>query len=201
MAGKRQRLSRKFFLRDTHVVARDLLGKILVRRRGKNIVACRIVEVESYVGHDDRASHASHGRTVRTEIMFGQGGHAYVYFIYGMYWCLNVVTERADFPAAILIRAGEPLEGIDQMKRARGREKLVDLASGPGKLCQALSITGTLNGEDMVTSKTLFMTDDGFKVRKQHLLQSPRIGVAYAGEHALKPWRYFMKDSPYVSRI
>lgn len=199
MAGKR--LERKFFLRDTQVVARQLLGKTLVRRINKTFLSCRIVEVESYVGHHDLASHAARGRTARTEIMFGLGGHAYVYFIYGMHWCLNVVTEKRDFPAAILIRAGEPLQGIEHMQQARGREKLVDLASGPGKLCQALSITGTLNSEDMVTSKTLFMTDNGFRVRKIDVVQSPRIGVAYAGEHALKPWRYFIKDSPYISRI
>lgn len=199
MTGKR--LERKVFWRDTQVVARDLLGKTLVRRIGRNVLMCRIVEVESYVGHSDSASHAARGRTPRTEIMFGLGGRAYVYFVYGMYWCLNVVTEATDFPAAILIRAGEPLQGIEQMKRARKRDKIVDLASGPGKLCQAMSITGALNGEDMATSKKLFIVDDGFKVRNIDIVQSPRIGVAYAGEHALNPWRYFIKDSPYVSKL
>lgn len=197
---RRKRLPRSFFLRDTQSVAKELLGKILVREVDHTLLACRIVEVESYVGHDDRASHASRGRTARNAMMFAPGGHAYVYFIYGMYWCLNVVTERKDYPSAVLIRAGEPLQGITYMQQARRQKAVTNLISGPGKLCQAMQIDRLLNGADVVTSKRLYIVDDGFKVRKADVGQSPRIGVAYAGEHALRPWRYYIASSPYISK-
>jgi len=167
-----KRLPRSFFARDTHIVARELLGKLLVRQyRGKKIIA-RINETEAYVGEDDLASHARFGKTQRNTIMYGEAGYAYVYFIYGMYDMLNIVTDKHDFPAAVLIRSAGDW-------------------NGPGKLTRALRITRKLNGEDLVSSKHLYVTDDGFRVKKQDIQVSPRIGVSYAGKHAQLPWRYF----------
>jgi DNA-3-methyladenine glycosylase len=169
-------LPRSFFARDTHVVARTLLGKLLVRQWRGKIVTARISEVESYVGEDDAASHARAGKTARTALMYGAAGHAYVYLIYGMYHCLNVVTDKKDFPAAVLIRgAGD--------------------YTGPGKLCRALHITRALNGEDLVTSQRLWIADDGWRPQRTAINATPRIGVDYAGEHALLPWRYILTQS------
>ncbi len=197
---RRNQLKRDFFERNTHVVADDLLGKTLVRHQHNEIFSGRIVEVEAYVGEDDAASHASRGRTPRTEIMFGEAGYAYVYLIYGMYFCLNIVTEANGFPAAILIRALEPTAGMDGMYLSRKTEKLQQLTNGPGKLCQALGITKDLNGIDMTISKELFVVDDGFTFSKKMIATSPRIGVDYAGGHAQLPWRYYVRDNPFVSR-
>lgn len=183
----RKRLRRTFFRRNTHAVAKELLGKILVRNHHGALSMGRIVETESYVGEDDAACHASRGRTVRTEIMFGEAGLAYVYLIYGMYHCLNIVTEKKDFPAAVLIRALEPVIGIP------------DTTNGPGKLCRALHITRALNGEDMTTSQELYVIDDGYAVRKKDIAMSARIGVDYAGADAKLPWRYYLKNSAFVS--
>ena len=128
------KISRSFYEQPTVQVARQLLGKYLVRKHLDGITVGRIVETEAYVGPEDKACHAARGRTARTEIMFGPAGHAYVYFIYGVYHCLNIVTEAVDHPSAVLIRALEPLEGIELMKVRRRAEKLHSLASGPGKL-------------------------------------------------------------------
>ena len=172
---KYNKLPRLFYARDTHVVAKALLGKLLVRQwRGTQFVA-RINEVESYVGEDDRASHASRGRTPRTAVMFGEPGHAYVYLIYGMYHCLNVVTERDGFPAAVLIR---------------GAGSFV----GPGRLCRGLHITRAQNRLDLTRSDQLYLADDGFVVLPKDITATPRIGVDYAGEHALLPWRYVIQS-------
>ncbi len=167
-------LSREFYARDTHVVAKELLGKIIVRSwRGKKYSA-RINEVESYVGEDDLASHARRGRTPRTALMYGEAGHAYVFLIYGMYHCLNIVTEQEGFPAAVLIRGA-------------------DAFNGPGKLCRGLNITMAQNGLDLTTSPKLFIADDGFSVPAADITATPRIGVDYAGAHALLPWRYLLE--------
>ena len=168
-----KRLSRNFFSRDTHVVAKALLGKMLVRQHAGENFSGRITEVESYVGIDDAACHASHGRTKRTEVMFGAAGHAYIYLIYGMYHCLNIVTEAKDFPAAVLIRA-------------------LDTVTGPGRLTRALQITRQLNGEDLTASDRLYVIDDGWRVPAKAIITTPRIGVAYAGKDALLPWRYVL---------
>lgn len=197
---KEKKLPRSFFARDTHVVARAMLGKVLVRRCGRARISGRITEVESYVGADDVASHAARGRTPRTEIMFGPAGYAYIYFIYGMYYCCNITTARREFPAAILIRSLEPLTGILHMQRARQRDALRDLTTGPGKLTQALGITTTLNHEDITRSTQLYLVDDGYRVTPRDIIATTRIGVAYAGESAALPWRYYLKDSAYVSR-
>jgi DNA-3-methyladenine glycosylase len=174
------RLSTSFFARDTHRVARQLLGKLLVRELSGQKLIGRLTEVESYVGVDDLACHASKGRTPRTEVMFGPPGHAYVYLIYGLHHCFNIVTDQTGFPAAVLIRGLEPVAGF------------TGLANGPGKLTKALNITRELNRENLATSPLLYLADDGFTVNPQDIQTSPRIGVDYAGPCALYPWRYFL---------
>lgn len=191
-------LPREFYSRPTLEVARDLLGKVLVRELPEGRVALRIVETEAYIGENDQACHASKGLTLRNKVMFGEPGHAYVYLIYGMYNCLNLVTERNGYPAAVLIRAGEPIEGGEIMAALRPNcKKPHDLASGPGKLCSATGITRALNGAD-VCSKGALYVEDGPSVR--NVVACPRIGVDYAGEDALRPWRFYDKNSPCVSK-
>lgn len=171
----RSTLSYSHFNRPTLTVARSLLGKYLVRKNGKGTIAGKIVEVEAYVGPQDKACHASKGRTARTEVLFGPPGISYVYLIYGMYHCLNVVTEEAEFPAAVLIRAVE-IDG-----------KLID---GPGRLCRALEIDRSLNRIDMTTRAHLWFEDRGTKIPRGKVGTFPRIGVDYAGKWAKKLWRF-----------
>ncbi len=191
-------LNRSFYARNTHEVAKELLGKVLVRIVNDVPLSGRITEVESYIGEDDLACHASKGRTPRTEIMFGPPGHAYIYLIYGMYNCLNVVTEIEGFPAAVLIRALQPILGREEMVIHRKGAKESNLATGPGKLCQALQIDRALNGVDLTNADSeLFLIDDGFSVLPENIATSARIGVEYAGEHALLPWRYFLPNLPH----
>jgi len=193
-----ERLSRGFYARPTVEVARALLGMRLVRVLEGERLAGRIVEVEAYDGRDDRASHASRGPTPRSQIMFGPPGFAYIYFIYGMYHCLNVVTQREGYPAAILIRALEPVEGIERMRALRQRPDR-ELTCGPGRLCQALGITRVLNGVDLCHSDVLFIeADEG--VLEEEIVATPRVGVR-GDERALKvPWRFLVRDNPFVSR-
>jgi DNA-3-methyladenine glycosylase len=172
-------LTRPYFLRPTLTVARDLIGKFLVRHNGGEVLAGKIVEVEAYVGTSDRACHASKGRTARTEVMFGPPGVAYVYLIYGMYHCLNVVTEQEGFPAAVLIRAVE-VEG-----------RLID---GPGRLCRLFEIDRSLNRLDLTLKQSLWFEDRGVPVARRDIDQLPRIGVDYAGEWARKPWRFRLRE-------
>jgi DNA-3-methyladenine glycosylase len=168
-------LKRSYFNRSTLVVARSLLGKYLVRENGNGRIAGRIVEVEAYVGPHDLACHASKGRTMRTDVLFGPPGISYVYMIYGMYHCLNVVTEKAEFPAAVLIRALE-IDGT--------------LIDGPGRLCRALDIDRSLNRLDMTAGRHLWFEDRGAKISSERVGTFPRIGVAYAGAWARKPYRF-----------
>jgi DNA-3-methyladenine glycosylase len=193
------KLGREFYCRPTLEVARSLLGKVLVRRlRGKNL-AGKIVETEAYVGKDDLACHASKGRTPRTATMFEEGGCAYVYMIYGFYFCLNAVTEAQDYPAAVLIRAAEPLDHVAVMRRLRKNpDHDANIASGPGKLCMAMAIDKTLNGRDL-TSGTLWIEDRNLEVGR--IETSPRVGVDYAGEFRDKPWRFYIQGNPHVSRV
>ncbi len=172
-------LPRAFYERPTLTVARDLIGKYLVRSVDGSLLAGRIVEVEAYVGPEDRASHASRGRTPRTDVMFGPAGIAYVYLIYGMHHCFNVVTERDGYPAAILLRAVE-LEGGD-------------LIDGPGRLCRRLDISRSHNRHDLVAGERLWLEDRGERISARSVLRAPRIGVDYAGEWAKKPWRFRLK--------
>jgi len=178
-------------------VARDLLGKVLVRRlKGRNLSG-KIVETEAYVGPEDLACHASKGKTSRTSIMFEPGGHAYVYMIYGFYFCLNAVTEARDFPAAVLIRAVEPLEQVAVMRRLRKNPpRDTNIASGPGKLCMAMAIDKKLNGADL-TGNMLWIEDR--QLDAGDIEAAPRIGVDYAGAYKEKPWRFYIRGNPHVS--
>ncbi|HHS96728.1 MAG TPA: DNA-3-methyladenine glycosylase, partial [Chloroflexi bacterium] len=153
------RLRREFFDRDTLEVARDLLGRVLVRVLDGERLSGRIVEVEAYIGEDDRASHARFGPTERNAAMYGPPGHAYVYLIYGVHHCLNLVTGPEGFPAAVLIRALEPLEGVEQMRGLRGGRP--DLTNGPGRLCQALGIDLRFDGADLCAPDALLFVEEG----------------------------------------
>jgi len=193
------KLPRSFYSRPAIEVASDLLGKVLVRRRNGRNLAGIVVETEAYAGPYDLACHAAKGRTGRTEVMFGPGGHAYVYMIYGFYFCLNVVTDCAGFPSAVLIRAVEPIENVGIMRRLRGNpERDIDIASGPGKLCQAMAIDKQLNGEDL-EGKILWFEDR--QLNLSNIATSPRVGIDYAGEYRDKPWRFYLQGSPHVSRV
>ncbi len=185
------RLQRKFFARPTLTVSRQLLNQRLVRvYRGERLSGI-IAECEAYIGADDTASHAWHGRTARNQHMFGEAGHAYVYFTYGMHWMLNVVTEQLDFPAAVLIRAIIPDEGIETMRRLRRREPL---ANGPAKLCQALAIDRALNGADIVTSDELFI-ERRPQVGDQRVQRTGRIGIQNADQVARERlWRFVLRE-------
>jgi DNA-3-methyladenine glycosylase len=178
-------LSRWFFDRPTLTVARSLIGKYLVRENGKGAVAGKIIEVEAYIGSQDKACHASKGRTPRTDVMFGPPGRAYVYLIYGMYHCLNVVTEREEFPAAVLIRAAE-VAGT--------------LIEGPGRLCRELDIDRSMNRLDLTEGRFLWFEDRGIRVTRTQVGTFPRIGVEYAGLWANKPWRFRMMESQQTCR-
>jgi DNA-3-methyladenine glycosylase len=168
-------LQRAYFAQSTLRVARSLIGKYLVRVIDGCILSGKIVEVEAYVGAQDKACHASKGRTQRTEVLFGPPGVAYVYLIYGMYHCLNVVTEREEFPSAVLIRAIH-IDG--------------ELVDGPGRLCRALQIDRRLNRVDLTTGESIWFEDRGDLVRRGDVGTHPRVGVDYAGEWAKKPWRF-----------
>lgn len=188
--GRLARLARAFYERDTVEVARDLLGKLVVRRRRDGTVAAgRIVETEAYHGPEDRASHAFRGLTPRTAPMFGPAGIAYVYQIYGVWFCLNAVTVGEAFPAAVLIRALD-LGGDDPRAGA-----------GPGKLCAALEIDKRLNGEDLVRGEALWLADDGAELPRRAIARGARIGVDYAGAWAARPWRFWVAAHPSVSKL
>ena len=180
-------------------VARDSIGKLLVHQTPAGVMAGRIVEVEAYRGPEDRAAHSFGGRrTARTEVMFGPPGFAYLFFVYGMHWQLNLVTTREGAPHAVLLRALEPVVGVAQMAARRGLpETDVNLSNGPGKLCQALGIGRSHYGVDL-TGGELFLTDDT-RVRGK-LGRSARIGVDYAESWADKPWRFFEAGNRWVSR-
>jgi DNA-3-methyladenine glycosylase len=188
------RLGRAFFGRRSTVVAREVVGKILVRVVDGERLAGVIVEAEAYRGADDPASHAYRGRTRRNEVMFGEPGHAYVYFTYGSSWCLNLTCERAGVPAAVLVRAVEPLEGLGEMMANRGVTDILNVASGPGKLTQALRIGREFNGEDLVTSERLFVED---RSARHRVLTSTRVGVVKGVEMR---WRFYAEGNGFVSR-
>jgi len=190
-------IPRSFYQQPTLDVARQLLGKYLVRKHGDGTTIGRIVETEAYIGPQDLACHASKGRTRRTEVMFGPAGHAYVYFIYGFYHMLNLVTEIVDYPAAVLIRAVEPLEGIELMEARRRSHLLRDLASGPGKLCEAFAIDRSLNGADLC-GEVIYVLDGGEPLPE--FSARPRKGVDYAGAWKKKPFRFLVRGNEFVSR-
>lgn len=185
-------LPREFYNRPTLEVARDLLGKVLVHRMPAGLLAARIVDVEAYVGPEDRACHASRGRTKRTEVMFGPPGHTYVYLIYGMYHCLNLVTEAVDFPAAVLIRGVEPI--VVQAK-SDGPEAVVRI-EGPGRVCRYFAIDRSFNHLDVTTGERVWVMDRGETPDRRTIETLPRVGVDYAGEWARKPWRFRIPPPP-----
>ena len=193
-------LPRTFYLQPTLRVARALLGKILLHDTPEGRTAGRIVEVEAYRGPADRAAHSAGGhRSARNEVMYGPPGHAYVYFIYGMHHCMNVVCQPAGRPEAVLLRALEPIAGEPLMRRRRG---LVDapawrLCRGPGALCQAMAITRADNGADLLRGRLRIL--DGPEVPPGAVARTPRVGVDYAGADARRPWRFVVRETRAVS--
>jgi DNA-3-methyladenine glycosylase len=195
------RLPDSFYDRpDVVTVARQLLGKVLVTEFGGQRTSGRIVEVEAYNGVVDRASHAWSGRrTRRTEVMFGPGGTAYVYLIYGIHHLFNVVTNKKDVPHAVLIRALEPMEGIPVMLERTGKPRADHtLTRGPGNLSRALGLLTTHTGTSL-HSNEIWIGDDGYRPKRGEIVATPRIGVDYAGVDAGLPYRFFIKGNPYVS--
>jgi DNA-3-methyladenine glycosylase len=195
------KLPREFYTRpDVLEVARDLLGKLLVvPRRNGTRVAGIIVETEAYRGPEDRASHAWNGRrTPRTETMYGPGGTAYVYFVYGMYNQFNVVTNVAGIPHAILVRALEPIEGLEVMRRRRPGRSERELTSGPGRLCLAMGIDRKLDKADLLGDRVWI--EAGVSISPRKIARGPRVGIDYAEKWVMKPWRFWVKDNPFVSR-
>jgi DNA-3-methyladenine glycosylase len=204
-AQPRNPLPREFYDRDPRRVSRELLGKVLVRRDGRRVRTARIVEVEAYLGVGDPASHSFAGRTLRNTVLFGPPGYAYVYFIYGNHYCLNVSCLPDGVAGGVLFRALEPLTGIDEMARARGvavasvltsARDLRKLTSGPGRLAEAFGITRERdNGKDLTSARSdLFIADDGYRVRR--ILTTPRIGITKAAE---RPLRYVIAGTEFVS--
>ena len=184
-----RKITRDFYARNTLTVARELIGLHLVHAQGDARRVGRIVETEAYQGPEDRAAHSSRGRTPRTEVMFGPPGHAYVYFIYGFWNCLNVVTGAQGVPHAVLLRALEPVAGIE------------DRTSGPGLLCRAMHIDRSLNGADLCGDVLWLERPPAASRRRPRIARAERIGVDYAGEWARRPWRFYDKDSRYVSTL
>lgn len=181
-------LARAFFNRPTLLVAKELLGKFLVRKIGRKIIVGMITETEAYCGPNDLASHASKGKTPRTEIMFGPPGYAYVYLIYGMHHCFNVVTEREGYPAAVLIRGA-----VLTPTTLRHSQKCRSVVGGPGKLCRYLQIDKTLNREDLTKGTKLWLEDRSVKIKPSNIKRLPRVGIDYAGSYKNKPWRFVIK--------
>jgi DNA-3-methyladenine glycosylase len=187
MMGSMQILPRTFYDRDAESVAQDLLGKLLVHRVDRQQRVGRIVEAEAYLGPSDLAAHSARGRTARTEVMFGPPGHAYVYLIYGMHHCLNIVAGPGNLASAVLIRALEPVANID------------DSSSGPGRLCRAMGIDRRLNGHDL-TRGELFLAEPTEAPDPFEIVARPRVGVDYAGEWAQKPLRFYIAGNRFISR-
>lgn len=195
------KLPREFYLsKNTAKIARDLLGKLLVvpDERGRR-VSGSIVEVEAYLGEPDRAAHSFGGRrTPRNDVMYGTGGDVYVFFVYGMYYLLNIVTGPAEHPHAILIRGVEPIEGIEIMRKRRGTMRDMNLTSGPGKLSIAFGVTRELNRADLTGDK--IWLEEFQKLSKKQIEVGKRIGIDYAGEDAEKPLRFWVRNNPFVSK-
>jgi DNA-3-methyladenine glycosylase len=196
-----KKLNYLFYNRDLLVVARELLGKIIVKADGKKILAGKIVEVEAYDGRVDEAAHTFIGKTKRNEIMFGSGGYFYVYFTYGAHFCCNIVTGEKGHGTAVLIRGVEPVEGIEQMALNRYGKYLINekekynLTSGPGKVCQAFGITRKYYGEDLIKGRVYLLNQR--KIPENCIVRTTRIGIKKSTE---LNWRFYIKDNPFVSK-
>jgi DNA-3-methyladenine glycosylase len=188
-----RKLLRSFYNRPTLEVARELLGKIICYRTEKGELQARIVEVEAYIGEDDPACHAAPGPTRRNQVMYGKPGFSYIYFIYGMYHCFNIVTEREGYPAAVLLRAAEPCAGLEIMHENSPRCRRSTILSGPGKFCRAFGLTTQQSGLDLCGSE-LFLKDEG--TRSGEIIVSPRIGIRKGTD---LPFRFYLADSTAVS--
>ena len=200
-----EKLSREFYRRDALTLAKELLGKVLVNETGGERLATKIVETEAYMGPDDKAAHFYGGkRTPRTDVIYGDGGFAYIYLIYGMYHCFNIVTGVKNEPQAVLIRAVEPLEGFDSMAQNRFKlpykellqKQVLGLTNGPGKLCLALDLDKSLNKQDLCSDR-LYVEDGG--IFKDTIVHSKRVGIDYAEEAKDFPWRFYIEGNSYVS--
>ena len=196
-----KKLKKSFYRREVIVVARDLLGKVLVKSNGKEILAGKIVEVESYHGDIDAAAHSYGGITKRNEIMFEAGGYLYVYFTYGAHHCCNVVTGKKGHGTAVLIRAIEPIIGLNRMiknrfeRKLKNEKEIFNLTSGPGKVCQAFKLDRSHSGTDLTGNKIFIL--NGEKIKSRDIGISKRIGITRSVD---LPWRFFIKDNPYLSR-
>lgn len=194
-------LQRPFYQQDIFTVSKSLLGKILVHQTSEGTAKGRIVETEAYLGPEDKAAHSSGGRrTARNEVMYGQKGHAYVYLIYGMYNCINITAGSvAGKPEAVLIRALEPVQGVELMTKRRGKlAKEVNLTNGPGRLCIAMGITRAQNLMDL-TASHLFI-EDAPEIASAEIVESKRVGVDYAGDWKDKLWRFYIRNNRFVSK-
>ncbi|MFA4843858.1 MAG: DNA-3-methyladenine glycosylase [Candidatus Margulisiibacteriota bacterium] len=197
------RLARDFFFPSTLEVAKSLLGKFLIHEYHGQKIGGMIVETEAYVGKKDKASHAYKGkRTQRNEVEYGSGGHVYIYLVYGLHLQLNFVTAGRDEPECVLVRALEPVDSLDLMKKFRQTNNEANLTNGPGKLCQALNLNRSLNGHDLCEKSSHFYIEDrGIIIPSKDIKKAPRIGIDYAGPYWSKiHWRFFVKDNPFVSK-
>lgn len=200
-----KKLNREFYNRDSIVVAKELLGKVLVYESGGQKISAKIVETEAYMGIEDKAAHSYGGRrTPRVEVMYGGPGVAYIFLIYGLHCCFNIVTNEADIPQAVLIRAAEPVEGREYMAQRRfgtsyeqlAKKQRKGLTNGPGKLCGALSIDRNVNGEDLCGNNLYLEEGEDQEI---FIVTTKRVGIDYSEEAKDYPWRFYIKDNEYVS--
>ena len=192
-------LNRDFYIKDGVILAKDLLGKILVKEIDGVLYKGRIVETEAYMGVIDKACHSyNNRRTKKTEAMYREGGYSYIYLIYGMYYCFNVTASIKDNPEAVLIRALEPLENKDLMLKIRKVKREIDIANGPGKLTKALGITSNDNNIDLTLGKNIWIEDDGYLPNK--ITETTRVGIDYAEEFKEKLWRFYISENNNVSK-
>lgn len=203
-----KRINRQFYLQPTLKVAKELLGKYFIYQTRQGKLVGKIVETEAYLGPQDRASHAfGNKKTLRNQAEYLKGGHIYIYLVYGMYWQLNISTASEGKPECVLIRSLEPIEGISQMAKNRKIEPFTksgainpNLTNGPGKLCQAMKLDKSHYGLDLVKSGQVYLEDRGEKILKSAVKTGPRIGIDYAGSWKNKPWRFYFKNSCFVSQ-
>ncbi len=208
-----KRLGKQFFIQPTLKVAKDLLGKYLVRKIGNKKISGKIVETEAYIGPYDKASHAfNFKKTKRNQVEYLAGGYIYIYLVYGMHWQLNIVTYLKEKPECVLIRAIEPVSNFKfqnsnlklkdlSLKLKTHNLKVKNLTNGPGKLCRYLKLNKTFYGEDLTKSKRIWLEDRGEKIKLRNIKNAPRIGINYAGSYWLKKkWRFYIKNNQFVSK-